>query len=171
MKTGQNFGILYCLLVICQIILCNFCQLGPYVMLTLLPAMILCIPLSVSTISCMLIAFASGLATDWLSEGLIGLNASAAVPVALMRKPVIRFFLGEDLITREDTFTFKKNGMGKISIALIMETVIFLAIYIILDGAGTRPAWFILTRLGVSLACNYLLALIVTNLLTPDDRK
>lgn len=168
---GQNFGLLYFLLVLAQIILCNFTNLGPYVMLTLLPAMIICVPLTVSTPLCMLLAFMTGLSVDWLSEGLAGINASCLVPVALMRKPLIRFFLGEGLITRSDGFSIRKNGAGKISMLLSLSIVIFLGLYIILDGAGTRPMWFNLTRFGISFVCNYILALIVTNILTVDDRK
>ena len=111
MKVSQHFGILYCLLLIGQLILCNYGALGPYIMLTMLPAMIMCIPTSISTTTCMLIAFASGLAVDWLSEGLLGLNAAAAVPVALLRNGAIKIFLGEDLITRGDRFSIKKNGL------------------------------------------------------------
>ena len=170
MKT-QNFGLIYFLLVLGQMILCNFAGFTPYVMLSMLPAMVICIPLTVSTPVCMLIAFATGLSVDWLSEGLIGINAAALIPVALMRKPLIRFFLGEDLIVRSDSFSIRKNGAGKISLVLTVAILIFLGIYIFLDGAGTRPVWFNLSRLGASLVCNYILALIVTNILTVDDRK
>ncbi|MBQ8838618.1 MAG: hypothetical protein IJ005_04790 [Bacteroidales bacterium] len=168
---GQNFGLLYFLLVIGQVILCNFANFGPYVMLTMLPAMIICVPLSISTISCMLIAFATGLSVDFLAEGLIGINAAALVPVALMRKPLIRFFLGEDIISRNDSFSIRKNGVVKISVIMLIATTIFLAIYIYLDGAGIRPTWFLLARAGISVLCCYPLALIVTRTLTPDDRK
>lgn len=170
MKT-QNFGLLFFLMVLGQMTLCNFAGFSPYITLTMLPAMIICVPLIVSTPLCLLLAFATGLSVDWLSEGLIGLNAASLVPVALMRKPLIRFFLGEDLITRSDSFSFRKNGIGKISLVLIVSLLIFLGIYVFLDGAGTRPAWFNLTRIGLSLLCNYVLALIVTNILTVDDRK
>lgn len=170
MKT-QNFGLLYFLMTLGQMVLCNFADFGPYVMLSMLPAMVICIPLSISTPLCMIIAFVTGLSADWLSEGIIGLNAASLVPVALMRKPLIRFFLGEDIIVRSDSFSLRKNGAGKISALMITSLIIFLSIYIYLDGAGTRPLWFNLTRTGVSLACNYILALIVTNILTTDDRK
>ena len=170
MKT-QNFGLLYFLMILGQMVLCNFADFSPYVMLSLLPAMVICIPLTVSTPLCMFIAFATGLSVDWLSEGLIGINAASLVPVALMRKPLIRFFLGEDIITRSDSFSFRKNGIGKISAILFLSTFLFIGIYIFLDGAGIRPAWFNWTRIGVSLACNYVLAIIVTNTLTVDDRK
>ena len=170
MKT-QNFGLLYFLMVLGQMVLCNFTDFSPFVMLTLLPAMIICVPLTVTTPLCMILAFVTGLSVDWLSEGIIGLNAASLVPVAIMRKPLIRFFLGEDIITRNDTFSFRKNGIGKISLTLMVMISLFLAVYIFLDGAGTRPLWFNMTRFGVSLACNMLLALIITNILTPDDRK
>ena len=171
MKTGQNFGILYCLLVICQILLCNYFQFTPYIMLSILPAMVLCIPLSISTIGCLFIAFASALATDWLAEGTIGLNAAALLPVAILRKPVIRLFFGEDLITRQDSFSFRKFGMAKVSAAILSSLAVFLIIYVTMDGAGSRPVWFNLAKGGISMLCSYLVSLIAVNSLTPDDRK
>lgn len=171
MKVSQHFGILYCLLLIGQLILCNYATLGPYIMLTMLPAMIMCIPTTISTAVCMLIAFASGLAVDWLSEGLIGLNAAAAVPVALLRNGAIKIFLGEDLITRGDRFSIKKNGLFKIAVVMFTALVVYLEIYIFLDGAGTRPTWFNFTRLGLSTICCLALSFIVINILSPDDRK
>lgn len=171
MKVSQHFGILYCLLLIGQIALCNYAALGPYIMLTLLPAMIMCIPTTISTAACMIIAFASGLAVDWLSEGLIGLNAAAAVPVALIRNGAIRIFLGEDLITRGDRFSIRKNGLFKIAVVMFTAIIIYLGIYVFLDGAGTRPAWFSFMRTGLSAICCLVLSLIVINTLSPDDRK
>ena len=170
-RESQHFGIMYALLVIGQAVLCNYAALGPYITLSMLPAMVLCIPTSLSTISCMLIAFASGLAVDWMSEGIIGLNAAAIVPVALLRNWIIKIFMGEDLITRGDRFTFKKNGAGKISAAAVTALAVYLALYIFLDGAGTRSLIFNLIRGGVTLTCSYLVSLVVVNTLTPDDRK
>lgn len=171
MRTGQNFWVLYALLAVCQIALCNYAYLGPYLMLTLLPAMVMCIPLSVGTPLCMLIAFATGLSVDWLSEGLIGINAASLIPVALCRTSLIRVFLGEDIINRKDSFSIRKNGVGKISVVMAAALIIFLAIYIFLDGAGTRPFWFCISRFAASLAANLILSLVVVEVLTPDDRK
>lgn len=171
MKTGQNFTIMYLLLLVCQILICNYFHFTPYIMLTTLPAMVLCIPLSTGTIGCMIIAFFSALSVDWLAEGLVGLNAAALLPVALLRKPVLRMFFGEDLIVRKDSFSVRKYGYAKVSAAILLPLAIFLSIYIFLDGAGTRPLWFCLARGGGSLVCSYLLSLIVVNNLAPDDRK
>ena len=171
MRVNQHFGILYSLLLIGQIVLCNYAALGPYVVLTMLPAMIMCLPTTLRTSTCMLIAFASGLCVDWLSEGLIGLNAAAAVPLALLRNSIIKVFLGEDLITRGDRFSVRKNGLSKVMVAMFTANILYLGIYVLLDGAGTRPAFFNLARLGISTACCLVLSLIVTNILSPDDRK
>ena len=171
MKTTQNFPLTFVLLLVCQIFLSNYSCLGPYIHLTMLPTMILCLPTGMNPITCMLIAFASGLAVDWLSEGFIGLNIAALLPVALLRKGIIRIFLGEDIINRNDAFSIRRNGIGKVSLALVSSVSIFLALHIFLDGAGTRPLWFCMTRFGASLACNWILGLLVINILTPDDRK
>lgn len=171
MKTTLNFRLTYILLIFGQMMICNFTHFGPYVMLSILPAMILCIPTSVSTIACMGIAFASGLSVDWLADGILGLNASALIPVALARKGIIRIFLGEDILARNDSFSFRKNGMAKITLAAAVSVVLFLAVYIILDGAGLRTLSFCITRFAVSLACCLPLSLLIVHLLTPDDRK
>ena len=166
-----SFSILYFLLVIGQMIICNYFQFTPYVVLSMLPAMVLCMPLTVKAPLCMIIAFVSGLTVDWLAEGLIGINAASLVPVALARKTIIRIFLGEDLIARNDSFTFKKNGFGKISTALFVALSIFFGIYVILDAAGTRPTSFNIIRFAASVTSSLILSLIVTSVLTPDDRK
>ena len=168
---NQHFGILYFLMVIGQMVICNYFHFTPYVVLSMLPAMILCMPLTIRTSTCMIIAFASGLSVDWLAEGLIGINAASLVPVALARKTIIRIFLGEDLIARSDSFTFKKNGIGKISTALVTALSIFFGLYVILDSAGTQPTSFNLIRFAASVAASFILSLLVTAVLTPDDRK
>ncbi len=159
------------LLVIVQMVICNYFQLSSHMVLSILPAMILCVPLTISTNICMVIAFASGLAVDWLAEGLVGINAASLLPVALARKSIIRLFLGEDLIARKDSFTFRKNGISSISIAVTVAMVIFFIVYVTLDGAGTRSFWFNLSRLIISVLSSLILSLLAVKVLTPDDRR
>ena len=168
---NPTFGIAYILLVIAQIIICNYFQFSPYFVISILPAMILCVPLTIGTNVCMLIAFATGLSVDWLAEGLIGINAASLIPVAYARKTIIRAFLGEDLISRKDSFSFRKNGIGKILTAILVAYSIFFIVYVILDGAGLRTFWFNLLRIVLSIACSIIPGLIVTGRLTKEDRK
>lgn len=171
MKAGQNYSLTFALVLICQLFLSNYNCLGPYIMLTMLPTMILCLPTGTGAVTTMLIAFGCGFATDLFAEGLLGLNVAALLPVAFCRKGLIRIFLGEDLIARKDGFSIRKNGIVKISLAQVTASAIFLAAYIFLDGAGTRPFWFCASKFFASLGCCWILGLCVINTLTTDDRK
>ena len=133
--------------------------------------MILCLPTGLNPVTSMLIAFACGFFTDLLSEGLLGINAAALLPVAFCRKGIIRIFLGEDILVRKDGFSIRKNGLAKVSFAQITACAIFLATYILLDGAGTRPFWFCAARFSASLVCCWILGIMVINILTVDDRR
>lgn len=168
---NPTFGIAYILLAIVQMVICNYFQFSPYLVISILPAMVLCIPLTISTNLCMLTALITGLSVDWLAEGLIGINASALIPVAYARKTLIRVFLGEDLISRKDTFSFRKNGIGKILMALLISYALFFAVYIFLDGAGVRPFMFNLTRFVLSMLCSLIPGLLVTGSLTKEERR
>ena len=168
---NPTFGIAYILLVIVQMVICNYFQFSPYLVISILPAMVLCIPLTISTNLCMLTALITGLSVDWLAEGLIGINASALIPVAYARKTLIRVFLGEDLISRKDTFSFRKNGIGKILMALLISYALFFAVYIFLDGAGVRPFMFNLTRFVLSMLCSLIPGILVTGSLTKEERR
>ena len=165
------FNITFILLAIVQMVICNYFQFTPLITLSILPAMILCVPLSINTPICMVIAFATGLSVDWLAEGIIGLNAASLLPVAFARKTIIRLLIGEDLVVREESLSFRKNGFEKISIALLVSYGIFFFLYIILDGAGLRPFWFNLIRFILSILLSMVVGLITAGSLTQDDRK
>lgn len=171
MRTSQNYTLTFVLLLICQLFLSNYTNLGPYILLTMLPTMILCLPIGLNPVISMIIAFACGFFTDLLAEGLLGLNVAALLPVAFFRRGIIRIFLGEDLLARNDGFSIRKNGLAKVSFAQITSSAIFLAVYILLDGAGTRPFWFCASKFFASLACCWALGILVINILTVDDRR
>lgn len=163
-----RFYISFILLLIVQICICNFFRLSQFVMLSILPTMILLIPIRRNTVVTMIIAFVSALVTDLLADGMIGLNVAALVPVAFARKGLIRLVFGEEIFARKEDVSIPRQGLWKMSLAIIMAQTLFLAIYIILDGAGTRPAWFGFARYGASLAVGYVLSLFVADILSPE---
>jgi hypothetical protein len=166
----SGFWLIYIILLVAQLLLSTYANFTPYVMVTLLPVMVLCMPIRMHTILAMVIAFASGLSVDLLSEGLLGLNALALVPVAFARNAIIRLIFGRELFAREEDFSIHRNGFGKVLVALVLSVALFLAIYIWADGAGTRPLLFNAIRFGASLVASTLLSLLVVNLLAPDSR-
>ena len=170
MKRGE-FWIAYILLLLAQLLLSNYFHITPYIMLTLLPVMVLCIPIRISTVGAMLIACLSGLTIDVLSEGVLGLNALALIPVAYMRKGLVNLIFGPELFARKGDFSVGRYGFAKVPTALLLSLLLFLVIYIWADGAGTRPLWFNGLRLAASLVASFLVSLLTLGVLAPDSRK
>ena len=166
-----EFWIAYILLLMAQILISNYCSFTPYVTLTLLPVMVLCISLRIPTYGCMAIAFGTGLLVDWLTEGVLGLNALALVPVALVRVPMVRLVFGDGLFARKEDFTLNSHGFPQVALAVLLAQALFLLIYIWADGAGMRPLSFNAIRFGASLLAGFLLSLLTLNVLASDIRR
>ncbi len=170
-KITTRFAVTFALLVVAQIIICNYMFLGPLVTLTLLPALIMFLPLSQKTSVSMVIAFVTGIAVDWISDGVLGLNAAALVPVALLQKPLVRLFVGDEVVVRGDAVSVQKSGWGKVLASNTMALSLFLAIYITLDGAGTKTFLFNLSRLGCSALASFILVAIVVYVFSYLNRR
>lgn len=167
----RTFALTYILLAVAQMLLTNYFHFTPLCMVTILPVMALCIPTKIDTLWAMVIAFVTGLAVDLFAEGAIGLNALAMVPVAYLREGLIGTIFGPEPFEHKENLTTKKYGFARISFAILLETVLFLVIYITADCAGTRPLWFMGTKLGLSLLASYIVSVLIVNLLSYDDRR
>lgn len=167
----SGFWFIYALLMVAQLLLSTYLRVSPYLMLTILPVMVLCISIRNSTASTMLIAFVTGLVIDLLSEGMLGLNALALVPVAFCRNSIIRLVFGQELFAREEDFSIQKNGFGKVVLAVLLAQALFLLVYIWVDGAGMRSVSFNALRFAVSLVAGLLISLLTLSLLAPDTRR
>lgn len=166
-----NYTTSYLLLTLAQLMLSNYINLGPYIVLSVMPALILCLPTKIGTNIAMAIAFASGLLIDLLSEGVLGLNILSLVPVAFLRKIITGFVFGEELHIRNETFSIKKYGAGKVFFATALAQGIFLLVYLFSDGSSTRPFLFFAERFLCSMAVGTLLSIAVVNVLITEDKK
>ena len=168
MKPGV-FTVKYLLLFAAQVLLWNFCNFTPLLVIALLPVMILGLPLKCSTVSSMLIAFASGFAVDFLTGAPLGLTCLALVPVAFVRRWVLAAVFGNEIFSRGEEISSGRLGWSKMLLAAVMLNALFLLIYIIADSAGTVPLWAMIVKFIASLALSSALALPVANLLCPDS--
>lgn len=168
-RTG--FFISFIIMLVLQICICNLFRLSPFVVLSILPVMILLIPNEKDTLFALVAAFVTGLAVDLLGDGLLGLNILALVPVAFVRRGVIRLVFGEEIFARKEDVSIQKQGLWKISVAIFMVQALFLIIYIWADGAGTRPMWFSLARFGASLLAGFLISMLAAYILTSEDSR
>ena len=167
----KTFWIAHIFLLLVQLIISNYFRFTPYIMLSILPVMVLCISTRLDTLWTMLIAFATGMTVDLLSEGLLGLNALALVPVAFFRNPIIQLIFGKEIFARKEDFTLRSSGFAQVGLALLLAQALFLALYIWADGAGMRPFSFNLYRFLASLGAGFLLSLLTLNVLVTDSRE
>ena len=167
----NHYFFFYLLIVLAQVLICEWFNLSAYVRLSILPVAVFCIPTRYGTIPAMFIAFATGLAVDFLAEGVPGLNTMALVPVALVRESLIRLIFGDEPIIRQDPVSIRKYGLGKMTFAIFLVQTLFLAIYLLADGALMRPVLFSLLRLAASDAAGVLVSVLLADLLTSEERR
>ncbi len=170
MSNGK-FWTTYVILVLCQLVICNFFNFSPLVFLTLLPAMVLCIPVRVGVPWAMVIAFATGLVVDFTSDGLLGLNALALVPVAFARNAILIITLGKNISGEPENPDFKTKGFAKVAIAAMLAVGLFCLLYTVFDGAGARPFGFLAIRFLISSVVSFLLGLLVIRAMATDEIK
>ncbi len=170
-RTDTKFVATWILLVLVQIVICDCMFLGPMVTVTLLPVLVVFLPLYTRTETAMLIAFAAGIAVDWLSDGVLGLNTAALVPVALLQKPLVRLFVGEDTVVRTEALSVKKSGAARLFALVTVATAVFLLIYVTLDGAGERTFGFSMLRFACSLAASLPLEAIVIHVFSTRNTR
>lgn len=167
---NNNFWGAYILVFIAQLLLSNYFAFSPWVMATVLPAMVLCIPLSIGAVGAMLIAFVTGMGVDLLSEGIIGLNALAVVPVAFVRNNIIDIVFGQDLIVRKKAFSIRRNGAGPVALALALALALYLVIFIWAESAGTRSFGFTFWKFCASFGVSLGFGLLAIRAMAPDSR-
>ena len=95
----------------------------------------------------------------------------ALVPVALVRESLIRLIFGDEPIIRQDPVSIRKYGLGKMTFAIFLVQTLFLAIYLLADGALMRPVLFSLLRLAASDAAGVLVSVLLADLLTSEERR
>lgn len=163
-----RFIILYVVFVIAQIVLCNFFGLSRYLLISVLPVLILMLPLSWGALYSMLFAFALGFAVDFFSNGMLGITSFALVPVALVRRFVVSIVFGAEKSARGEEITVERLGIPKVALAALMLCSLYFVIFVWVDSAGTCGFWPALLRILLSILVSTPVCVAVARLLRPQ---
>lgn len=166
--TNKVFWLKFILLVIAQALLCTYFSFSHLILMTIVPTLILCLPIATKTPIALFIAFFTGLVIDILSSGAVGITSASLLVVALTRKFILSILFGEEIHSRADRLSFRRQGGIKMWAAVLMVTAVFLLVYVILDSAGTRSFRFNATKFSLSLIFDFLLGFAVAFLLCSD---
>lgn len=169
-KGVTNIFFPYMLILLLQIIVTGAFDVSPMLIISVLPALIVCLPNRYPTIVAMLIAFATGLAVDVFAEGTLGLTAAALLPVAFVRKTLVKLLFGEDLYARGEEISMAQHGVAKVFTMLAVSLFIYLFIYIWADGAGMRTFGFNALRMLYSFILSIILCFIASTSMISDRR-
>ncbi len=161
----RDFYIIYCLLVIVQMFICNYVNFSPYILISILPSIIFLLPTKFNSVITMLISFFTALLIDFFAEGIIGINALAILPVALVRIPLYKLIFGDEIVERGESLSIKKYGVLKVILALSISQAIFLFIYIWADSFSINSVAFNLLRFAISLLINIIISYLIAELL------
>lgn len=134
---NYRFVILYVVFVVAQIVFCNFFGLSRYVLVSVLPVLILMLPLGWGSIPSMLTAFAIGFVVDFFSNGMLGITSFALVPVALVRHFVVGIVFGAEKSARGEEITVERLGIPKAALAALMLCTLYFILFVWVDSAGT----------------------------------
>ena len=171
MNRGR-FVILYVLFVVVQIVSDVYLDFWPPLTLALLPALLLCLRIETGPLAVMAVAFATGFAVDFLGDGMLGLTCLSLLPVAILRRPIISLVFGSEVFARGENISARRQGPAKMLLAIAIATALYLIVYVVADGAGTRPGWFNVGKIAVSLAFSTLASYFICALLTSEsDRR
>lgn len=160
----------YIALIILQMVIYNYVHLSPYIVINILPFLILKLSLNKSTISTMFLALAIGLCVDAFSDGILGLNALALIPIAFARRTMVAYILGQDTIRRNESFSVRQNGLLRISALLIISLFVFFSIYVVADSAGTRGPAFNATRIIASTFFSYIVSIPLIFIISQEEK-
>lgn len=153
--------VFFCVVLLLQIVFDYYINLGTYIYLCFIPLLIIHIPQQVSAIKSMLLAFLFGMLIDILCDGVLGLNAAAAVATAALRGPILALTIG-NLNESYRTPSIKNSGFLRFFQYCFIITLVYLLVYIIFDGANLNIGFKAL-KLAASLAINVFLSIIITH--------
>ncbi|MBP5425788.1 MAG: rod shape-determining protein MreD [Prevotella sp.] len=161
MKDNWGRFIFYAALLIIQIVLSGYVNVGPYIYLCCLPLIVIYLPLYQETSLSMLIAFGCGLLVDILCDGIMGLNAAAAVALAAVRKPLFAAFFTKDSVERAIFPTIRDTGVMRHINFILSSLLVYFIVYICLDSVGMESFQTTLLRLVLSCAANLAIILAI----------
>ncbi len=158
----SNYFIVYLLFCIVQALFDNFFLFPQYVVLSILPALIMSLPPKHGTPFAIIVAFLTGALVDFIGTGTLGLTSMALMPVALMRMPILRLISEDDYVFYSNDSPAAHQSTSETILCCIFANIIYFAVFIPVESAGTRPFWFDALRFLISCIVSSLLGFLLS---------
>lgn len=158
----SSYFIVYLLLCVVQALFDNFFLFSQYVVLSILPALIMSLPPRYGTPFALIMAFLTGALVDFIGTGSLGLTSIALLPVALIRRPILRLVSEDDYVFYRNDPPATHQSTSETIFCSIFACIVYFAVFIPVESAGTRPFWFNALRFLISCAASSLLGFLLS---------
>lgn len=148
-----------------QILLNNYLNISQYVLVSLLPLVVMSLPLKRSTNFALFVAFFAGMAVDLLSSSQLGCTSICLLVCAFLKNTVFKLVYGDEIFSYRDGCPLTYQSSRETGIAISILCAIYFLLYALIDSAGTLPLNVNLLRWVISSAISALLCFICTSVL------
>lgn len=161
MPTYLRQIIIYAVVILLQVIINNYVNLGPMIYICLIPLLIIYLPLDQKPYLSLIIAFGLGLIIDIMSDGVLGLNAGAATLIALVYRPLFYPVFQKNNYSKKYIPPIRESGIWRHVLYMLIILAIYFLFYIIFDGLAKSTLLTSLVRYLMNIAVNLAIATIV----------
>lgn len=150
MNTVVKYCILGVILLVMQILMTEFINIFPFLLLSVFPVFIATLPVNINYTLLMFIAAGYGLTVDIFTEGVVGINAAALTAMAVTLKPVILLTVPKNLLDNVYYVMSKEVSFARLVIVNMLLCFVYLTVYLLLDSIGHGMFLYNLFRFGVN---------------------
>lgn len=123
-------------LILIQLLLSGYVNIWPMLYIAVFPLLLITLPYHNYNFISMIIAFFVGLFIDVTSDGVLGLNAAAAVALSFFRAPLMRMAISKPTLENISEITQRTIGTTQFLLITALSYAVFFLVYIALDSWG-----------------------------------
>lgn len=161
MKNSLSNIILFLSFLLIQILISNFINFGPIVLIVVYPLFILTLPTTTSASGLLLWAFAMGLGVDYFTDSIVGLNAAAAVFLAFAQPLIFKLVCRKGELENQIRPGLKELGLWRFLTFIVIGLAIHHITIVFLENFSLALSLHSLIRIVLSLFVNTILILLI----------
>ena len=155
-----KYIILGAFLVLIQILISGYINIWPMLYIAVFPFVIIILPQQINKFLLLPVAFLLGIAVDFISDGIPGLNAAALTALAFFKDPILKLLLSRTALENLSGVTEYTLGSSKFLLYTILMYSIFFLFYMGLDSFGYYSFGYTALRLIINVIANSFIAIL-----------
>lgn len=147
-------------LILIQILISGYINIWPVLYIAVFPFVIIILPQQINKFLLLVLAALLGLAVDFISDGILGLNAAAATALAFFKDPILRLTVSKTSLDNLSGVTEYALGSSKFILYTVLLYSVFFLFYMGLDSIGYYTFGYTLLRFSVNIVVNTIITVL-----------